>query len=65
MNFYGSAEFKNIRGSEIVRQFSGKVVDAERDRKRVTAREIYGSGFGESVDYDADLDGDGIPDYLQ
>ena len=58
-------EFKNIKGSEKVRQFLGKVVEAERDRKRITAREIYGSGFGEGIDYDADLDEDGIPDYLE
>lgn len=60
------AVFKNIKGSEKVRQFLGKIVEAERDRKRITAREIYGSGFsGEIIDYDLDADGDGIPDYLQ
>ncbi|MDD4541887.1 MAG: PH domain-containing protein [Eubacteriales bacterium] len=58
-------EFKNIKGSEKVRQFLGKIVEAERDRKRITAREIYGSGFGESMDYELDADGDGIPDYLE
>ena len=58
------AEFKNIKGSEKVRQFLGKIVEAERDRKRITAREIYGSGFGQ-IDYELDANGDGIPDYLQ
>lgn len=57
-------EFKNIKGSEKVRQFLGKIVEAERDRKRITAREIYGSGFGQ-IDYELDANGDGIPDYLQ
>ena len=59
------AEFKNIKGSEKIRQVLGKIVEGERDRKRITAREIYGSGFGDGIDYDADVDGDGIPDYLQ
>lgn len=60
------AAFKNIKSSEKVRQFLGKIVEAERDRKRITAREIYGSGFsGDVIDYELDADGDGIPDYLQ
>ncbi len=60
------AFFKNIKNSEKVRQFLGKIVEAERDRKRITAREIYGSGFsGDVIDYELDADGDGIPDYLQ
>ena len=60
------AVFKNIKSSEKVRQFLGKIVEAERDRKRITAREIYGSGFsGDVIDYELDADGDGIPDYLQ
>ncbi|NLK01462.1 MAG: PH domain-containing protein [Clostridiaceae bacterium] len=59
------AEFKNIKGAEKVRQLLGKIVEAERERKRITAREMFASGFGEEIDYTADLDGDGIPDYLQ
>ena len=60
------AAFKNIKSSEKVRQLLGKIVEAERDRKRITAREIYGSGFsGDVIDYELDADGDGIPDYLQ
>jgi hypothetical protein len=58
-------EFKNIKGSEKVRQFLGKAVEAERDRKRISAREVYGSGFGDGTDYGTDADGDGIPDYLE
>ena len=38
------------------------VVELERDAKRISAREVYGSGFGDSG---VDLDGDGIPDHLQ
>ncbi|HHV42649.1 MAG TPA: PH domain-containing protein [Clostridiaceae bacterium] len=58
------AEFRNIKGAEKVRQLLGKIVEAERERKRITAREMFASGFGDT-DYTADLDGDGIPDYLQ
>ncbi len=58
------ATFQNIRGSEKIRQFLGKIVEAERDRKRITARELYGSGFSDDY-YTIDADGDGIPDYLQ
>lgn len=57
-------ELKNIKHSEKVRRLLGKVVEAERDRKRISAREVYGAGFGGDAG-DIDLDGDGIPDILQ
>lgn len=53
---------KNVRESEKVRRLLGELVEKEREAKRITAREMYGSGFGE---LDHDIDGDGIPDNLQ
>lgn len=50
---------KNIKQSEQVRRLLVDLVEKERDAKRITARELYGSG----ASYDAD--GDGIPDHLQ
>lgn len=53
---------KNVKESEKVRRLIGELVEQERESKRITAREMYGAGFGE---YGNDLDGDGIPDNLQ
>ena len=53
---------KNVRESEKVRRLLGELVEKEREAKRITAREMYGSGFGQ---LDGDVDGDGIPDNLQ
>lgn len=53
---------KNVKNSEKVRRLLGELVELERDAKRISAREVYGSGFGDSG---VDLDGDGIPDHLQ
>ncbi len=54
----------NIRKSELVRRLLGQLVEAERDRKRVASREMYGASFGGDPDL-IDADGDGIPDIFQ
>ncbi|MDI9498530.1 MAG: PH domain-containing protein [Bacillota bacterium] len=51
---------RNVRKSEEVHRLLGHLIEAERDRKAITARELYGS-----TDYGVDRDGDGIPDHLQ
>ncbi|MDI9469674.1 MAG: PH domain-containing protein [Bacillota bacterium] len=51
---------KNVRKSREVHRLIGRLIEAERDRKAITARELYGS-----TDYGVDMDGDGIPDHLQ
>lgn len=53
-----------VRKSEDVRRLIGRLVEAERDRRAISAREVYGSGFS-GGDYGVDADGDGIPDHLQ
>lgn len=52
----------NIRKADLVRKLLGQLVEAERDRKRVGTREMYGSS---GLDDWTDADGDGIPDILQ
>lgn len=56
-------DLKNIRKSDLVRRLLGQLVEAERDRKQVAAREMYGAGTG--LDGFTDADGDGIPDVFQ
>lgn len=53
----------NIRKADLVRKLLAQLVEAERDRKRVGTREMYGGGSG--LDDWTDADGDGIPDVFQ
>ena len=59
-----SLELKNIRKPEQVRRFLSKIVEKERDEKRVLGKEMYGAAGGEcSHGHEfVDIDGDGIPD---
>lgn len=54
----------NIRKAELVRRLLGQLVEAERERKRVGSREMYGASFGTDPAL-IDADGDGIPDIFQ
>ena len=54
------SQFKlvNIKKPEKVRRFLNTIVEQERDRRRLSGRELFGvAGAGMS-----DIDGDGIPD---
>ena len=55
----------NIRNSENVRRLLNRLVEDERLRLGVTAKEMYAAGGFTGGFNPADLDGDGIPDYLQ
>lgn len=48
----------NIRNSEKVRKFLSRIIEQERDKRRISGRELFGVA-GASM---GDLDGDGIPD---
>lgn len=57
-------ELLNIRKSHLVWKLLGQLVEAERERKRVTSKEMMTSLYQNS-DILLDADGDGIPDILQ
>jgi len=59
-----SLELKNIKKPEQVRRFLSKIVEKERDEKRVLGKEMYGAAGGECKHNHefVDIDGDGIPD---
>ncbi len=54
----------NIRKADLVRKLLGQLVEAERERKRVSSREMYGASFDNDPDW-VDANQDGIPDVFQ
>ena len=61
---HAKLDLLNIRKAELVRKLMGQLVEAERARKRVASREMYGASFDTDPDL-MDADGDGIPDVFQ
>jgi len=57
---HSTFELKNIKKAEKVRRYLSNLVEKEREKRRITGRELFGvAGDG---DYDMpDLDGDGYP----
>ena len=56
-------EIRSIKTPDRVRKALSTLVEQRRDEKRVTGKEMFGAA---SHDFgDADLDLDGVPDYLQ
>ncbi|NLW28376.1 MAG: PH domain-containing protein [Erysipelothrix sp.] len=54
----------NIVNSDKVKQVFSKLVEEDRVRKGHLAREMYGTGFSGEKERYTDVDGDGIPDFL-
>ena len=54
------SQFKliNIKRPEKVRRFMNQIIEQERDRRRLSGRELFGVAAAGM----ADIDGDGIPD---
>ena len=57
-------EIKSIRTPDRVRKALSTLVEQRRDEKRVTGKEMFGAASSHDFG-DADLDLDGVPDYLQ
>ena len=57
-------EIKSIKTPDRVRKALSTLVEQRRDEKRVTGKEMFGAASSHDTG-DADLDFDGIPDYLQ
>ena len=57
-------EIRSIRTPDRVRKALSTLVEQRRDEKRVTGKEMFGAASSHDIG-DADLDFDGIPDYLQ
>lgn len=57
-------EIKSIKTPDRVRKALSTLVEQRRDEKRVTGKEMFGAASSHDIG-DADLDFDGIPDYLQ
>ena len=57
-------EIKSIKTPDRVRKALSTLVEQRRDEKRVTGKEMFGTASSHGLG-DADLDLDGVPDYLQ
>ena len=57
-------EIRSIRTPDRVRKALSTLVEQRRDEKRVTGKEMFGAASSHDIG-DADLDLDGVPDYLQ
>jgi hypothetical protein len=57
-------EVKSIKTPDRVRKALSTLVEQRRDEKRVTGKEMFGAASSHDFG-DADLDLDGVPDYLQ
>ncbi len=57
-------EIKSIKTPDRVRKALSTLVEQRRDEKRVTGKEMFGAASSHDFG-DADLDLDGVPDYLQ
>ena len=57
-------EIRSIRTPDRVRKALSTLVEQRRDEKRVTGKEMFGAASSHDIG-DADLDFDGVPDYLQ
>lgn len=57
-------EIKSIKTPDRVRKALSTLVEQRRDEKRVTGKEMFGAASSHDLG-DADLDLDGVPDYLQ
>ena len=57
-------EIRSIRTPDRVRKALSTLVEQRRDEKRVTGKEMFGAASSHDLG-DADLDLDGVPDYLQ
>ena len=57
-------EIKSIKTPDRVRKALSTLVEQRRDEKRVTGKEMFGAASSHDFG-DADLDLDGVPDFLQ
>lgn len=57
-------EIRSIKTPDRVRKALSTLVEQRRDEKRVTGKEMFGAASSHDLG-DADLDLDGVPDYLQ
>ena len=57
-------EIRSIKTPDRVRKALSTLVEQRRDEKRVTGKEMFGAASSHDFG-DADLDLDGVPDYLQ
>ena len=57
-------EIRSVKTPDRVRKALSTLVEQRRDEKRVTGKEMFGAASSHDFG-DADLDLDGVPDYLQ
>lgn len=57
-------ELINVKKPEDVKRYLSRLIETVRDEKNITGKEMFGAAAGYTRNQ-MDLDGDGIPDYIQ
>lgn len=57
-------ELINIKKPTDIKRYLSRLIETVRDEKNITGKEMFGAAAGYTRNQ-ADLDGDGTPDYVQ